>query len=170
MSKQVSLIATGLMRLNMHAYATMQAIFAVSSTPWHKRFGTGFPGPLIFFGCRIDYWAGIKEQRRLRSLDKFAPSSIPGIFMGYHFQPGMKWKKDVLVLSLSDLNNNDFHEYLKQIRTHQIKVPDGEYTLPMIKRYLHVQEGLATDALERPINQALEDQDAAPADEAGRGG
>ena len=40
--------------------------------------------------------------------------------MGYHFQPGMKWKKDVLVLSLSDLDNNDFHEYLKPIRTHQV--------------------------------------------------
>ena len=90
--------------------------------------------------------------------------------MGYHFQPGMKWKKDVLLLSLSDLNNNDFHEYLKPIRTHQIKVPDGEHTFPMIKRYLHVQAGLATDALERPITQALEDQDAAPADEAGDAG
>ena len=40
----------------------------------------------------------------------------------------------------------------------------------MIKRYLHVQAGLATDALERPITQALEDQDAAPADEAGDAG
>ena len=132
----------------------------IEYTPWHKRFGTGFPGPSIPFGCRIDYWAGTKEQRRLRNLD----------FMGYHFQPGMKWKKDVLVLSLSDLNNNDFHEYLKPIRTHQIKIPDGEYTFPMIKRYLHVQAGLATDALERPITQALEDQDAAPADEAGDAG
>ena len=90
--------------------------------------------------------------------------------MGYHFQRGMKWKKDVLVLSLSDLNNNDFHDYLKPIRTHQIKVPDGEYTFPMIKRYLHVQAGLATDALERPITEALEDQDDAPAGEAGDAG
>ena len=95
-----------------------------------------------------------QEQRRLRNLENFAPSSIPGIFMGYHFQPGMKWKKDVLVLSLSDLNNNDFREYLKPIRTHQIKVPDGDYTFPVLQRYLHVQAGLATDALERPITQA----------------
>ena len=88
--------------------------------------------------------------------------------MQYHFQPGMKWKKAVLVLSISDLNNNDFHEYVKPIRTHQIKVPDGgDYDFPMIQRYLHVQAGLATDAFERPITRALEDQDAAPADEAG---
>ena len=71
------------------------------------------------------------------------------------------------MLSLSDLNTNDFHEYLKPLRTHQIKVPDGDYTFPMSQRYLRVQEGLATDALERPITQALEDQDAAPAAEAG---
>ena len=87
--------------------------------------------------------------------------------MGYHVQPWMKWKKDVLVLSHSDLNSNDFHEYLKPIRAHQIKVPDGKYTFPMLQRYLHVQAGLATDALERPITQALEDQDAAPVDDAG---
>ena len=90
--------------------------------------------------------------------------------MGYHFQPGMKWKKDVLVLPLSDLNNNDFHEYLKPIRTPQIKVFDGNYDFPMIQRYLHVRAGLATDALARPITRALEDQDAAPADEAGDAG
>ena len=83
--------------------------------------------------------------------------------MGYHFQPGM-------MLSFSDLNNNDFHEYLKPIRIHQIEVPDGDYDFPMIQRYLHVQAGLATDALERPITRALEDQDAAPADEAGDAG
>ena len=65
------------------------------------------------------------------------------------------------MLSLSDPNTNGFHEYLKPIRTHQIKVPDGEYTFPMTERYLRVQAGLATDALERPIIQALEDQDAA---------
>ena len=29
----------------------------IEYTPWHKRFGAGFPGPLIPFGCRIDYWA-----------------------------------------------------------------------------------------------------------------
>ena len=82
----------------------------------------------------------------------------------------MRWKKDVLVLSLSDLTNNDFHEYLRPIRTHQIKIPDGDYTFPMLQRYLHVQAGLATDALQRPISQAFEDQDAAPADEAGDAG
>ena len=90
--------------------------------------------------------------------------------MGYHFQPGMKWKEDVLVLPLSDLNNNDFHEYLRPIRTNQIKVPDGDYTFPVIQRYFRVQAGLATEALERPITQALEDQDAAPAAEAGDAG
>ena len=87
--------------------------------------------------------------------------------MRYHFQPGMKWKKDVLVLSLSGLNTNDFQEYLKPIRTRQIKVPDAEHTFPMSQRDLCVQAGLATDALERPITQALEHQDAAPVDEAG---
>ena len=71
------------------------------------------------------------------------------------------------MLSLSDLNANDFHEYLKPICIHQIKVPDGEYTFPMLQRYLHVKAGLASAALARPITQALEDQDAAPVAEAG---
>ena len=142
---------------------------SIEHTPWHKHFGTGFPGPLIPFGCRIDYWAGTKEQRRLRNLDKFAPSSISGIFMGYHFQPGMKWKRRYSCYP-SPISTTTTSMSMKPIRTHQIKVPDGKYTFPMKKRYLHVQAGLATDALERPLTQALEDQDAAPADEAGDAG
>ena len=31
-----------------------------------------------------------------------APRSVPGVFLGYHLQPGGKWKGDVVVASLAD--------------------------------------------------------------------
>ena len=50
-------------------------------TPWFKRFGRKFPGELIPFGSKIDYWVGPKATRKNR--DRFAPTSEPGVFLGY---------------------------------------------------------------------------------------
>ena len=76
-------------------------------TPWFKRFGVEFPGALLPFGCRIDYWLGPKSKRAKEGRERFAPTSEPGIFLGYHFQPGMKWKKEVLVVPIKDVNRQD---------------------------------------------------------------
>ena len=69
-------------------------------TLWFKRFGAVFPGKVLPFGCRVDYWLGSKAKRAKEGLDRFAPTSEPVVFLGYHFQPGMKWKKgDTCVVS-----------------------------------------------------------------------
>ena len=132
-------------------------------TPWFKRFGSQFPGKVIPFGCRIDYWVGPKKKRKNR--ERFEPTAEPGVFVGYHFQPGMKWKHEVLVLSLKELNRQDFHECIKPIRAYQFKVPEGDFTFPMKQRYERVQQGLAADALERPATESLHNQDAEPSAE-----
>ena len=130
-------------------------------TPWYKRFGYAFPGKIIPFGCRVDYWVGPKNKRRKR--DRFEPTSEPGIFLGYYFQPGMKWRNEILALPLKELNRQDFHECLKPVKAYQFHVPNGEFVFPMRERYEKVQQGLATDALEGPVSQSLTNQDAEPA-------
>ena len=66
--------------------------------PCIKRFGIELPGALLRFGCRIDYWLGPKSKRAKEGRERFAPASGPGIFLGYSFQPGMKWKNEILVV------------------------------------------------------------------------
>ena len=33
----------------------------IEYSPWKKRFGDAFPGKVLPFGCRIDYWIGPKS-------------------------------------------------------------------------------------------------------------
>ena len=129
-------------------------------TPWFKRFGATFPGKILPFGCRVDYWLGPKAKRAKEGLDRFAPTSEPGVFLGYHFQPGMKWKKEIYVLSLKDLNKRDFNECLQPIKASNFTIPDGDFVFPMKDRYDKVRSGGASDALELPQGQSLENQDA----------
>ena len=127
-------------------------------TPWYKRFGIKFPGELIPFGCKVDYWVGPKATRKNR--ERFAPTSEPGVFLGYRFQPGMKWRKEISVLPLKELNRNDFHECLTPISAYQFKIPGGDYVFPMKERFERIQAGFSSEALEGPAAQSLENQDA----------
>ena len=88
---------------------------------------------MLPFGCRVDYWVGPKSQRKKRP--RFEPTSEPGIYLGYYFQPGMKWKREILVLSLKELNRNDFNECLTPVKANQFSVPEGEFVFPMKDRY-----------------------------------
>ena len=135
----------------------------IEYSPWYKRFGEGFKGKMLPFGCRVDYWVGPKSQRKKRP--RFEPTSEPGVFLGYYFQPGMKWKREILVLSLKDLNRNDFNECLTPVKVNQFSVPEGEFVFPMKDRYERVRAGLAPDAIEGPGPPPLENQDAEPSDE-----
>ena len=135
----------------------------IEYSPWYKRFGEGLKGKMLPFGCRVDYWVGPKSQRKKRP--RFEPTSEPGVFLGYYFQPGMKWKREILVLSLKDLNRNDFNECLTPIKANQFSVPEGEFVFPMKDRYERVRAGLAPDAIEGPGPPPLENQDAEPSDE-----
>ena len=132
-------------------------------TPWFKRFGVAFPEEPLPFGCRIDVWVGPKAQRKGR--DRFEPTSEPAIFMGYKFQPGIKWRKEVFAIHLKQLNKHDFHECLKPVIASQHKLTDGKIVFPMRERYERVQAGLASDATEGPVSQSLTNQDAEAADE-----
>ena len=103
----------------------------IEYSPWYKRFGEGLKGKMLPFGCRVDYWVGPKSQRKKRP--RFEPTSEPGVFLGYYFQPGMKWKREILVLSLKDLNRNDFNECLTRpypCQSEPIQRPRGRVCVP----------------------------------------
>ena len=53
----------------------------------------------------------------------------------------MKWRKEILVLPIKDLNRNDFHECLTPISAYQFKVPGGDFTFPMKERFERILAG-----------------------------
>ena len=72
----------------------------------------------------------------------------------------MKWKKEVLVVPIKDVNRQDFNEFIKPIKVDRFEVPKGDYVFPLKERAEKVRLGGATDALERPIIESLTNQDA----------
>ena len=79
----------------------------------------------------------------------------------------MKWRKEVLLLPIKELNRNDFHECLTPISAYQFKVPGGDFVFPMKERFERIQAGFSSEAVERPVSQPLENQDAEPQEEPG---
>ena len=67
---------------------------------WGRRHGPGgFLGLRLPFGCLCDFKP---SPTRGKVLTKFSPRAMPGIFLGYHLQPGGLWKGDYYVAARSD--------------------------------------------------------------------
>ena len=66
-------------------FATSVAIHDGDS-PWNMRHKKGhFRGPLIPFGCLVDF---MQLPSLVSGQAKFAPKATPGLFLGYHLLPG----------------------------------------------------------------------------------
>ena len=69
-------------------------------SPWNLRHQKGqFKGPLIPFGCLVDF---MQLPPLVSGQAKFAPKATPGLFLGYHLLPGGLWGGDYLVASLAE--------------------------------------------------------------------
>ena len=63
-------------------------------TPYERRFGQPFKGPIIPFGSLVEYYPiTAKDQSRIH---QFGKKVLPGLFLGYALYAGGIWKGDVL--------------------------------------------------------------------------
>ena len=70
-------------------------------SPHQMRFeGTPFKGKIIPFGAEI-YFLPSMPKRAMQ--DKMAPKMVKGIFLGYQFHKGGKWRGEYHVTSLREL-------------------------------------------------------------------
>ena len=85
---------------------------------------------------------------KIEEAPKFAPSSKPGLFLGYRLEPGGLWKGDYLVADLEHIQQG-----LRKPSVHQVKRiwkdPEEPYAFPMLASY---------DARTRTIREALADR------------
>ena len=59
-----------------------------SPSPWELRFGEMFEGMAIPFGAKVLFWNN--PNRADNTAGKLSPTSVEGVFLGYHVQPGHK--------------------------------------------------------------------------------
>ena len=101
-------------------------------TPYERRFGQPFKGPIIPFGSLVEYHPiTAKDQSRIH---QFGKKVLPGLFLGYALYAGKFWKGDVLVADLEELETMDASEiYSKRLNATEVILPKekGEFIFPI---------------------------------------
>ena len=97
---------------------------------WNKRHKKGrFRGMQFPFGALVDFMP--QPDTRVESM---GPKTLPGVFIGYHVNPGGEWSGDYLVADLAYFRANPDVPRSKVI-IHRIKeaVPilDGKFVFPV---------------------------------------
>ena len=77
-------------------------------TPYERRFGQPFNGPIIPSGSLVEYYPiSAKDQSRIH---QFGKKVLPGSFLGYALYAGGIWKGDMMVADLEELETMDASE------------------------------------------------------------
>ena len=101
-------------------------------TPYERRFGKPFKGPIIPFGSLVEYYPiSAKDQPRIH---RFGKKVLPGLFLGYALYAGGIWKVDVLIADLEELETMDASEiYSKRLNAKEVIFPKekGEFIFPI---------------------------------------
>ena len=96
---------------SMECYCYLRNIQDFSSdwkTPYERRFGIPFNGPIIPFEAMVEYHPiSVKDQSRLH---QFGAKVLPGIFLGCAFCAGGIWKGDTMVADFEELEEMDASE------------------------------------------------------------
>ena len=125
-------------------------------TPYERRFGKPFKGPIIPFGSLVEYHSiSAKDQSRIH---QFGKKVLPGLFLGYALYAGGIWKGDILVADIGELETMDASEiYSKRLNAKEVIFPkQGEFIFPIADGRINLSGGdqdLRTSTLirDRPI-------------------
>ena len=88
-------------------------------TPYERRFGQPFKGPIIPFGSLVEYHPFTsKDQSRIH---QFGKKVLPGIFLGYALYAEGIWKGDIMVADVEELETMDASEiYSKRLNAKEV--------------------------------------------------
>ena len=101
-------------------------------TPYERRFGQPFNGPIITFGSLVENHPVTAKD--LSRIHQFGKKVLPGLFLGYALYAGGIWKGDVLIADLEELETMDASEiYSKRLNAKEVIFPKekGEFTFPI---------------------------------------
>ena len=81
-------------------------------TPYERRFGQPFEGPIVPFGSLVEYHPKTAKDRS--RIHQFGKKVFPGLFLGYALYAGGIWKGDVLIADLEELETMDASEIFSE--------------------------------------------------------
>ena len=122
-------------------------------TPYERRFGKPFEGPIVPFGSLVEYHPiTAKDQSRIH---KFGKKVLFGMFFGYALYAGEIWKGEALIADLVDLETMDASEiFSKRLNAKEVIFhPKGESVFPIADgriKTLGEEQELRTSTLIRP--------------------
>ena len=102
----------------------IQNLLSDEKTPYERRFGEPFKGPIIPFGLLVEYFPiSAKDQSRIH---QFGKKAFPGLFLGYVLYAERIWKGDVLVADIEELDKMDATEiHSKRFDAKEVIFPEG---------------------------------------------
>ena len=86
----------------------IQDLLSDGKTPYERRFGIPFNGPVMPSGATVEYHP--ISAKDLSRLHQFRPKVLPGIFTGYVLYAGRIWKGDILIADIEELEEMDASE------------------------------------------------------------
>ena len=103
----------------------IQDLLSDGKTPYERRFGQPFNGPIIPFGSLVVYHPiSAQDQSRIH---QFGQTVLPGLFFGYNVYAGGIWKGDILVADIEELETMNASEiYSKMFNAKEVIFPVKE--------------------------------------------
>ena len=108
---------------NAYTYLrNIQDLLSDGKTPYERRFGQPFKGPIIPFGSLVEYYPiSAKDKSRIH---QFGKKVLPGLFLGYALYAEGIWKGDMLVADIEELETMDASEiYSKRLNAKEVIFP-----------------------------------------------
>ena len=104
----------------------IQDLLSDGKTPYERRFGEPFKGPIIPFGSLVEYHPiTAKDQSRIH---QFGKKVQPGLFLGHALYAGRIWKGDILVADIGELETTDASEiYSKKTQCKGNNMSQGKW-------------------------------------------
>ena len=103
-------------------------------TPYERRFGQPFKGPISPFGSLVEYHPLTAEDQS--RIHQFGKKVLPGLFLGYALYAGGIWKGDVLIGDPEELETMDASEiYSKRLNAKEVIFPKEKENLFSNRRW-----------------------------------
>ena len=110
----------------------IQDLLSDGKTPYERRFGQPFKGPIIPFGSLVEYYPiSAKDQSKIH---QFGKKVLPGLFLGYALYARGIWKGDILVADVEELETMDASEIcFKRLNAKEVIFPkeNGKFIIPL---------------------------------------
>ena len=100
----------------------IQDLLSDGKTPYERRFGKPFEGPIIPFGSLVEYYP--ISAKDLSRLHQFGSKVLPGLFLGHALHAVGIWEGDIFVADIEELEKMDASEiHAKGLNAKEVLTP-----------------------------------------------